>query len=79
LEPVSVPTSMSVCPTVQAFVTVTLKAKGTFCRLAGAPGPVTCSSLPKTWRFDAAATEIAAGALLGDQGVAGGLDLGAAA
>ena len=36
------------------------------CRLAGAPGPVTVSSVPKTCRFETAATEIAAGALLGE-------------
>jgi hypothetical protein len=64
--PASVPTSTSVCPRTQAFGTVKLKANGTCCRFAGTPGPVTCSSLPKTWRFDAAATEIAAGALLGE-------------
>ena len=36
------------------------------CRSAGAPGPVTVSSVPKTCRFETAATEIAAGALPGE-------------
>ena len=35
-------------------------------RLAGAPAAVTVSSLPKTCRFETAATEIADGALLGE-------------
>jgi hypothetical protein len=64
--PVTVPTSTSVWPAIQAGATRTLKAKGMCCRLAGAPAPVTVSSVPKTCRFETAATEIADGALLGE-------------
>ena len=64
--PVIVPTSTSVCPAIQAGATRALNEYGTCCRLAGAPGPVTVSSVPKTCRFETAATEIAAGALLGE-------------
>src|SRR3954471_5957456 len=64
--PASVPTSTIVWPATQPGATRTLYEKGTCCRLAGAPGPVTVSSLPKTCRFETAATEIADGALLGE-------------
>ena len=50
----------------QGVGTWKLKEKGTCWRFAGAPGAVAVSSVPKTCKFDTAATEIADGALLGE-------------
>ena len=64
-EPASVPTSTIVWPATQLGAARALNEKGTCCRFGGRAGPVTVSSVPKTCRFETAATEIAAGALLG--------------
>ena len=50
----------------QGVGTWKLNEKGTCLRLAGASGAVAVSSVPKTCTFEAAATEIADGALLGE-------------
>ncbi len=50
----------------QGVGTWKLNEKGTCLRLAGASGAVAVSSVPKTCTFEAAATEIAEGALLGE-------------